>query len=147
MGELRTPRELRLDPGRARVLDANRRSAEHLQAEGNGREHHQFEETPIRDEGIGRDRKIQELMARIRELEKEKSTNQSATEHRTMTPPEPTQVAEDDLKDVFLDPFATNVSAHTIIPAELFATPRESVDLIDLSTPPREDRAGSSQDL
>ena len=80
-------------------------------------------------------REIEELMARIRELEKEKSANQSAAEHRTMTPPEPIPAAKDDLKDIFLDPFATNISAHTIIPTELFATPRESDDLIDLSTP------------
>ena len=147
MVESRALREPMHDPGLARVLDADRRLAEHLQAEENRRGYHQIEGTSVRKEGNERDRKIEELMARIRELEKEKSANQSATEHRTMTPPEPTPAAKDDLKDIFLDPFATNISAHTIIPTELFATPRESDDLIDLSTPPREDRAGSSQDL
>ena len=95
----------------------------------------------------GRDREIAELMARIQELEKGKMSTPLATSHHTMTPIEAAPVVKDDLGDIFMDPFATNVSAHLVTPTELFATPRESVDLIDLSTPPRERQAEPAKDL
>ena len=56
MVESRARREPMHDPGLARVLDADRRLAEHLQAEENRRGYQQIEGTSVRKEGIERGR-------------------------------------------------------------------------------------------
>ena len=136
----RAPHGPVLDPRIAQVLEANQRLAEHLQADEN-RGGHDLGFATRNSYEDPRDVRIDQLRAQVRNLQAQQKkvpeVPPEVNDRVTIPPSMAASTAMEDLRDVFAAPAAAFGTALTRIPSEVFATPRITEDLIDLSSPDR----------